>query len=242
MGTMLLLSLGLFFPWVATGFLRDAPSIYSESYTILIKGALAGTETVAEKTNANGEIVSSSEHEMLITDGVETKRMAFSTKMVLSKSTGIPSSYTCTYTSGNTGDSYDVTIKNAQITRVLNKGGRSSEVTIPLQPNMVFLDFNVYHQYDYLIRRYDAKKGGRQTFPDFLPLIGDDVPIAVTYIGDDKLDIRTGTLPIRNFRMEFVGIWGGTLSVDKNGRLVRLVVPSQELEVVRQDLLSEPKQ
>ncbi len=104
---------------------------------------------------------------MLVTDGVETKRMTFSTKMVLSKSTGIPSSYTYWYTSGSTGDSYDVTIKNAQITRVLNRGGRSSEVTVPLRPDMVFLDFNVYHQYDYLIRRYDVKKRAARRFPTF---------------------------------------------------------------------------
>ena len=242
MHAILLLYIGLFFPSISSEPRRDAPSSYSESYTILIKGVVAGTENVTEKTNANGEIVSSSEHEMLVRDGLESKRMAFSTRMVLSKSTGMPSSYSYWYTLGNTGDSYEVTIKNGQITRVLNRGGRSSEVKVPLQPDMVFLDFNVYHQYDYLIRRYDAKKGGRQTFPDFLPLIGNDVPVALTYIGDDKLDLKIGTLPIRNFQVEFVGMWGGTLSVDKNGRLVRLVIPSQELEVVRRDLLAEPKQ
>ncbi len=221
---------------------REVHSSYSQSYIILIKGAVSGSETVSEKTSANGEIVSSSEHEMLMSDGVETKRMTFSTRMALSKSTGIPSSYTYWYTSGNSGDSYEVTIKNGQIKRVLNRGGHSSEVTIPLQPDMVFLDFNVFHQYDYLIRRYDAKKGGRQTFPDFLPIIGNDVPVALTYIGDDKLELKAGALPIRNFRMEFVGIWGGSLSVDKDGRLVRLMIPSQELEVVRRDLFSEPKE
>jgi len=242
MHAILLLSIGLFFPSITSEPRRDAPSSYSESYTILIKGVVAGTENVTEKTNANGEIVSSSEHEMLVSDGVETKRMAFSTRMVLSKSTGMPSSYAYWYTLGNTGDSYEVTIKNGQITRVLNRGGRSSEVKVPFLPDMVFLDFNVYHQYDYLIRRYDTQKGGRQTFPDFLPLIGNDVPVALTYIGDDKLDLKIGTLPIRNFQVEFVGMWGGTLAVNKNGRLVRLVIPSQELEVVRRDLLTEPKQ
>ncbi len=60
MSATLLLSLGLFFPWIMAGGLRDAPPVYSESYTILIKGAVAGTETVTEKTDANGEIVASS--------------------------------------------------------------------------------------------------------------------------------------------------------------------------------------
>jgi hypothetical protein len=105
---------------------------------------------------------------------------------------------------------------------------------------MVFVDFNVYHQYDYLVRRYDAKKGGRQTFADFIPVIGTDIPIALTYMGDDRLNLKTGTLPIRNFQVEIVGIWGGTLSVSKEGRLIRLVIPSQEIEVMRRDLLPNP--
>jgi hypothetical protein len=224
---------------MAPEFGRCASSSYSESYTILMKGTIAGSETVTEKTESGGEVVSTSDHEMLVSDGMQTKSMTFSTRMVMAKNTGVPSSYSYWYTSGNSGDSYEVTIKNGQITRVLNRGGNVSEVTIPLQPDMVFVDFNVYHQYDYLIRKYDAKKGGRQTFQDFIPLIGNDIPVALTYVGESKLDRKTGALPVRNFRIEFVGIWGGTLSVDKDGRLVRLLIPRQEIEVVRQDLLTD---
>jgi hypothetical protein len=216
-----------------------AASTYSESYAILIKGVVAGSETVTEKPDSNGDTISTSDHEMLVTDGLETKSMKFSTRMVLSKSTGIPSSYSYWYTSGGTGDSYDVTINNLQITRVLNRGGRTSEAVVPLGPDMVFLDFNVYHQYDSVVRKYDAKKGGRQTFADFIPLIANDIPIALTYLGDSKLELKPGSLPVRNFRVEFVGIWGGTLTVNKDGRLVRLVIPSQDLEVVRRDLLPQ---
>jgi hypothetical protein len=240
MRTILFFCLGLLFPTTAAvDHAQAAASSYSESYAILIKGALAGSETVTEKPDPNGDTVSSSEHEIFVTDGLDTKKMKFSTRMVLAKNTGIPITYSYWYTSGNTGDSYDVTIKNGQITRVLNRGGRTGEVTVPLQPDMVFVDFNVYHQYDYLIRKYDFKKGGRQTFADFIPVIGNDIPVALTYIGDDKLDLKTGPLQIRNFRMEFVGIWGGTLSVNKEGRLVRLVIPTQDIEVIRRDLLPQ---
>jgi hypothetical protein len=240
MRTILLFCLGLLFCTTAVvDNARAAASNYSESYTILIKGALAGSETVTEKLDPNGDTISSSEHEILVTDGLETKKMKFSTRMVLAKNTGIPVSYSYWYTSGNTGDSYDVTIKNGQITRVLNRSGRTSEITIPLQPNMVFVDFNVYHQYDYLVRKYDFKKGGRQTFADFIPVIGNDIPVALTYMGEEKLDLKTGPLQLRNFRMEFVGLWGGTLSVNKEGRLVHLVIPTQDIEVVRRDLLPQ---
>ena len=213
----------------------DAPG-YSQTYSILIKGAVAGTETVTEKTGDAGNTISTSEHEILLTDGLETKRMAFSTKMVLSKATKAPISYTYRYTAGNS-DSYDVVIQNAQITRTLNRGGSTSQVTVPFEPNMVILDFNVYHQYDYLIRKYDVKKGGRQIFADFVPVIGTDIPVALTFLGNENLEPKKGTLPVRNFGVEFVGIWSGLLSVDKDGRLVRLSIPAQDLQVVRADLL-----
>jgi hypothetical protein len=217
---------------------RAAENNYSQSYAIIIKGVLAGTETVTEKSGTAGELVSTSEHEIVVTDKLETKRMTFSTKMILSKKSLIPVSYNYRYTTGEFGDSYGVEIRNGQVTRVLSKGGRSSEVTVPFLPNMVILDHNVYHQYDYVIRRYDAKKGGRQMFADFLPVIGNDIKLAITFLGDEKLELDKSTLPIKKYRVEFVDIWNGTLSMDKNNRLVRLVIPAQDLEVVRKDLLS----
>lgn len=214
---------------------------YSESYAIILKGDFAGTETVTEKPDADGNLVSTSQHDVLVTDGLETKRMSFATRMILDKNSGIPSSYSYWYTSGDSGDSYDVTIQDSQIIRILNRGGRTSEVTVPLDPGMVFVDFNVYHQYDYLVRRYDFKKKGRQTFSNFIPVIGADIPVALTYLGEESLPLATGMLPVRKLRVEFVGILSGTLLVGNDGRLVRLTVPSQDLEVVRRDLLPDPQ-
>jgi hypothetical protein len=224
---------------LTTAIARDPDIHYSQSYTVIIKGKVAGTETVTEKYGNAGELISSSEHEIYVTDKLETKRMAFSTKMVLSKKSFIPISYDYRYTTGDSGDSYNVVIKNDQITRTLNKGGRTSEITTEFLRDMVILDHNVYHQYDYLIRKYDAKKGGRQLFADFIPVIGADIKLAVTFLGDEKLDLNKSVLPTKKYRIEFVDIWSGTLSMDKDGRLVRLVVPPQDLQVVRKDLFSE---
>jgi hypothetical protein len=212
-------------------------SEYSQSYTILIKGLVAGHEKVTEKLDDAGQLISASEHEITVSDGMAAKRMAFSTKMIFSKGGYEPVSYTYAYSEGGAGDSYDVTIKDAQITRSLRRGGRGSEIKIPVPPNMVILDFNVYHQYDYLIRKYDNKKGGKQSFADFIPLIGNDIPLTMVALGDSNLKFDQGVLLVRNFRVECAGLWTGNLSVDKNGRLVQLVIPAQDLEVVRSDLL-----
>jgi hypothetical protein len=198
---------------------------YSQSYVILIKGEPSGIENVIEKNGSNGERIATSEHEIIVTDGVQTNRMAFTTRMVFSKSTG------------NTGDSYEVTIKNGLLTRILNRGGRASNLSAPFLPNMVILDFNVYHQYDYLIRKYDMKKSGRQVFANFIPVIGNDIPLAVTFLDNEMLKNSIGSLAVKNFRVECVGIWIGSISMDPDGRLVRLEIPSQGLQVIRKDFL-----
>jgi len=208
---------------------------YSQSYTILINGVPAGSEVVTEK-HEGGNIISSSEHEIFVTDGTETKRMAFVAKTVLSKDSSRPVSYTCRYTSGGSDDSYEVQVDAGHISRTLTRGGHTSEVSVPLRPDTVILDFNVYHQYDHLIRRYDSRKGGRQMFADFLPVIGSDIPIALTSLGSGTIPHPNGMLNVKHFRIEFINIFSGTLSVDEHGRLVRLIIPAQELEVLRSDL------
>jgi hypothetical protein len=212
-------------------------SEYSRTYSILINGSVVGNERVVEKLNEAGQMVATSDHDIMITDGLVNKRMVFSTKMVFSKNSYDPISYNYEYKEGNTGDSYEVLVKNDQIIRSLRRGGRSSEITAHFTPGMVILDYNVYHQYDYLIRKYNKKKGGKQSFADFLPIIGLDIPISLTFLGDSSLKFNNKVLPVKNFRIEFVGI--GTLSVDKDDRLVRLQIPSQDIEVIREDLLPQ---
>jgi hypothetical protein len=214
---------------------QAAPS-YSQTYRIFIRGVPVGTESVSEITDKNGNLISSGRHEIFVTDGLETRRMSYETETVRARRTLAPMHYSCRYTSGASHDSYEVTVEKGRIHRVLKRGGRSSEVTVALQPGMLILDFSVYQHYDYVAGRYDFKKGGRQSIANFSPVTGADVPIVLTFLKDSDLETPKGSLPVRNFRVDFIGISGGTLSVDKSGRLVRLVVPQQDLEVLRSDL------
>ena len=211
---------------------------YSQSYSIYIRGENAGSEVVTEKIDADGNILSTSEHELIINDGLDKKRTAYATRMLLKKGDYTPISYSYRFVSGNSRDSYEVMVKDGQISRTLIKGGQHNDTKAPFTSDMVILDFNVYHQYDYLLRKYNAKKGGRQTFSNFLPVIGYDIPIALSFLGNSTIETQREPIAVRNFRIEFVGIWSGTLSVDKEGRLVQLTIPAQDLEVLRSDLIS----
>jgi hypothetical protein len=235
----LLLGLAFFADWALA---KDINADYSQSYVIFIKGAVAGNETVTEKNDEAGNLVSSSDHELFVTDGLEVKRMAFTTKMVLSKDKKTTLSLSFQYTTGGgAGDSYDIHVTNGQVTRTLNKGGQSTEASIPLESKMVIFDNTVYHHFDYLVPHYDFKKGGRQLFQYFVPVIGNDIPLALTFLGDENLELKNGKQAIRNFKIEFANIWGGSFAVDKDGRLIRLVIPTQSLEVVRKDILDSIK-
>lgn len=233
MHTMLIIYL-CFVPSLLFGADAGVVTDYTQSYVLMIKGAPAGRETVVETIRADGDIVSTSEHEIFLTDGIETNMTAFSTKMVFRNVEQFPISYSYKQ---KTGDFYEVAVEGKQITRTLNRGGNISVATAQVTPDLVLLDFNVYHQYEYLVKRYDNKKGGRQIFADFIPLIANDIPIALTYLGRSDLKFKKFNLKVRNFQIEFVDIWTGTLSVDENGRLVRLSMPAQDLEVIRKDLV-----
>jgi hypothetical protein len=215
-----------------------APS-YSTSYTIFIRGARMGTESVSEGLDASGNRVAKSQHDMLVSDGLETKRMVFETTMVFAGQTTVPLSYSYRYTSGLTKDFCEVTVKGGKINRVLSRAGNISEASAALQPATVIIDFNVFHLYDVLPRMYDFKKGGRQLFSNFLPVIGNELPLAVTWLEDSRLEYANGSIPVRNYKVEFVGVRAGVFSTDMSGRLVRLVMREQDLEVVRTDLVPE---
>jgi hypothetical protein len=214
-------------------------SLYLQTYAVFIRGVPSGTETVSESMDKEGNRVISSQHELMVQDGRESKRLAFETTMVLVKDTVVPMSYSFKYLSGNSKDYYEVKIEGGRITRVLSRGGNVSETAAVMQPGTVILDINVYHQYDLIYRLYDFKKGGRQLFSDFIPVIGTDLPLAVTWLEDSTLDYGKGSMPVRNFKIEFVGVRAGNFSTDMKGRLVRLIMRDQDLEVVRKDLVPE---
>ena len=214
---------------------------YSEVYTILINGTTAGTEKVTEEYGKEGTLISSSESEIFMLVGQEPRRMAFTTRTVLAKGTLAPMNYSFKFTGGDSRDWFEVTVRDGTISRVLSRGSQTSEVSVPVQPGVVILDFSAYYHYEHLVRRYDSKKRGRQSFQSYIPVIASSIPCTVTELEESTLEHVKGDMRIRNFKVELSGgTRTRTVQVDKAGRLVRLWVPEQAVEVVRTDLVPEP--
>jgi hypothetical protein len=219
----------------------DSAASHSQIYAIFINGAFSGTETVKESIDASGNSVINSEHEIFVADGLETKRMSFVTTMILSKKDMSPLHYLYKYTSGNSRDAYEVIVKDGTATCVVTRSGHKTETTKPFKGNEIILDFNVYHQYKYLARNYDFKTAGQQTFADYIPLIGDNISVVLEFLGNGVLESDKRGVPVRNFKVSFPGIGSGSFSIDESGRLVRLLMPAQDLEVVKKELVPDQK-
>jgi hypothetical protein len=217
----------------------EPASHYTQTYFVFIKGSFAGSERVTESLDSEGNTLKSSEHDLYLADGMETNRIAFRTTMLFSKRDRSLLKYTYQITTGSSKDYYEVRAGRSSLVRVLKRGGRVSETTQPLEPGTLIVDFNVFHHYDNLIRCYDIEKGGRQTFNNFLPLIGSYITLALSPLEDTELDFGKGKISVRNYKIEHVGLWSGTVSVDEDNRLVRLVVRAQDLEVLRQDVVPD---
>jgi len=216
---------------------EETVDTYTQNYIIFINGERSGKETVTEDVAGNGDRLAQTETEIYITDGIETNRMAYATRIILDSNSLQPKSYMSRYVSGNSRDHYEVHIQGSKVVRNLTRGGATSVATVELREDAVILDINVYHQYDYLIYKYDQKKGGRQVFSDYIPVIGNYIPVALTYLGDSSLKYSRGEIKLKEYQVEFVGLRNGAILADSNGRLVRLVMPAQNLEVIREDLV-----
>jgi len=215
---------------------QDTSAVYTQSYTILIDGSIAGKETVTEIIHENGNLLCTSEHEVDIRNPGKKGRRFFSTKMVLPEGEFFPVSYS--YKS-DVGISYNLSRTETQITSIIQRAEGSRKSTVPFNPDMVLLDPNIYHLYDYWIRKYDTGKRGLQALETFVPHTAVSTSIMAEAVIDSDLNLETQTLHLRSYRVEVPDVWTAALWVDNDNRLVRLFISGPDIEVIRTDLLPE---
>jgi hypothetical protein len=93
-------------------------------------------------------------------------------------------------------------------------------------PMVVILDNNLYHQYAVLARLYDRTKKGSQTFAVLVPQEMTPGSVTVDSIADPT-DTAPGELKVQTSDLEV------DLYIDAKGRLMRLVAPASNAEVIR---------
>ncbi len=142
---------------------------------------------------------------------------------------GVPISYDWS-TQGTKKASADIQFQNSMATIVLhldNAKPFTQQFTFT-SPAVAILDNNLYHQYAILARLYDREKKGQQTFSVLIPqemtpgsVNVDSVSPAGGSDNAEELRVQTSDLEVDLF-------------LDAKGRLMKLVAPASNAEVVRE--------
>jgi len=114
----------------------------------------------------------------------------------------------------------------------------ASEATAQTDAGAVILENNVWHQYQFLIKRYDKQKGGAQSFKAFVPSLMQTLSVSLE-LRDSRMNMSrkeqgTALQIIDYYSLKVAdGLLLDMLSDHATGKLIYLRVPSQRAEVVR---------
>jgi len=110
--------------------------------------------------------------------------------------------------------------------------GQDERRDFKLDRAVVLLDDNALHQYQLALARYDAVKGGRQTFGAFIPQEALPGMINLSLAGTEPVTIAGKQRLLRHFLLATdlaqINLWA-----DEEGRLQMVSVPSAQYQAVR---------
>jgi hypothetical protein len=191
-------------------------------FRISVNGQPVGTESFEIRPDGNRWIAQGTA-DVKPTDGPASKI----TSHLTLQPDGTPLSYDWK-TEGTKKASAEIQFQNSIATVNLHLEGRkpfTQQFTFS-SPMVVILDNNLYHQYAVLARLYDRTKKGSQTFAVLVPQEMTPGSVTVDSIADPT-DTSPGELKVQTSDLEV------DLYIDAKGRLMRLVAPASNAEVIR---------
>ncbi len=194
-------------------------------FKIAVNGQTLGTEEFEIRPNGDHWLAQGTT-ELKTAEGAATHV----TSRLTMQPDGSPSAYNWS-TEGAKKASADITFQGNVATIVLHVEGAkpfTQQFTFST-PQIVILDNNTYHQYEVLARLYDREKKGTQTFSVLVPQEMTPGSVTVESAGESSLGgAKYEELRVRTADLEV------DLYLDSNRRLMRLVSPASNAEVVRE--------
>lgn len=120
-------------------------------------------------------------------------------------------------------------------------GGQTLSRTARVSPSFRLLEEAVYSLYGVLFKKYKLNKAEKQSIPVYIPKIAVEVIAKVNYNGETMLQTPLGEVKLLRYFIDLGGFQGVTMDVNEKGQLMRLNIPRQDIELVR-DLAYDMKQ
>jgi hypothetical protein len=120
-------------------------------------------------------------------------------------------------------------------------GGQTLSRTARVSPQFRVLEEAVYSLYSVLYKKFKLNKAEKQSIPVYIPKIAVEVIAKVNYNGETMLQTPLGEVKLLRYFIDLGGFQGATMDVSEKGQLMRLNIPRQDIELVR-DLAYDMKQ
>jgi uncharacterized protein len=209
----------------------QAPAAESRGYTVFVRGAPVGREDVTVKASADGFIIAShgrlSGPLDLITRQAEVRYGTDWTAQSLLVEATIK------------GRDVKIATRfdNGSAVSDVNEGGTPTTKTDKVSPQTIVLPNFFFGAYAALTQQLRTVTEGAELRAYIAPQA--EIPVRVKSIGTDRIQTGSITFSVRRYELGFVNPGGELavqLSADEEGRFIRLTLPAQSLDVVRDDV------
>ena len=120
-------------------------------------------------------------------------------------------------------------------TTLVSQGEAGSQEQLFYLPDhdLVVLDTNFFHQYVFLLRRFDPSRPGPQNFNVFVPQEATPAMVSLALQGKENLSLNDATLELNHFQAATedvkIEIWA-----TPEGEIQRISIPQGNLDIVRE--------
>ena len=207
---------------------------------IYFQGQESGFEKYAFYKLDSGKCLMETESELALPRGAGNALFRYRTSETMDESYN-PLLYNDTFYVNDRESYIHVTFQNGKSTDNALMGGQTLSRTSKVSPQFRVLEEAVYSLYSLLYKKYKLNKAEKQSIQVYIPKIAVEVTAKVNYNGETMQQTPLGEVKLLRYFVDLGGFQGVTMDVNEKGQLMRLNIPRQDIELVR-DLAYDMKQ
>ena len=112
-------------------------------------------------------------------------------------------------------------------------GGQTLTRTAKVSPQGRILEEAVYSLYLPLFKKFKLQDLPKQHIPVYIPKIAAELMAEISFSGSTKIDTPLGEMKLDRYFVSLGSFQGATVEVSEKGTLMKVSIPRQEIELVR---------
>ena len=212
---------------------KPVPATSEEAYFhVFHRGKPVGYELFTLKPDAQGRLAMETESELLLPKGAGRIGFHYKTYEIMDNTLN-PVYFEEQYAFANQDNYLKVSFAKGNATDEGFMGGQRVNRTRPVKPQLRLIEEAVYSLYCVLFKRYQAGKTATQSFSVYIPKVAVELTATVSIESEGQSVSPDGPIRMRRFSVDIGKFQGVMLDVDDQNRVQRIIIPRQEIELVR---------